>query len=210
MIKTNELILFQGDSITNAFRKPEEICNAYQMGAGFAMIVAAQILSLRPHDGLRFANRGVSGEGIKGLWRRWQEDALDLKPDLISILVGVNDSRVTLETPLTSLEEYEQSYRELLRHTRAVLPNVRFVLSEPFALRVGDVRPDRMPDIVARGKIVRSLASEFGAVLVPLQSVFSDALHQAPADYWSFDGIHPNAQGHWIIAEAWIKAVTEA
>lgn len=207
-IQSNDLILFQGDSITNAFRKPEEICNAYQMGAGYAMIVAGRLLAERPGDGLRFENRGVCGEGINCLQKRWQSDCLELRPDVLSILVGVNDVRVTLEKPSTSLEEYEQSYRELLKQTRAALPKVRLVLCEPFALRVGDVRKDRMADIAARGEVVRRFASEFGAAFVPLQTVFADALRHAPADYWSFDGIHPNAQGHWLIAEAWIKAVT--
>ncbi len=208
MIRANDHILFQGDSITNAFRKPEELCNAYQMGSGYAMIVAAQLLAVRPQDNLRFTNRGVCGEGVKGLQQRWQADCLDLKPDILSILVGINDVSPTQPCPATSLEEYEQRYRGLLAQTRAALPSVRLVLCELFVLHVVDVQERAVKDVAARGEIVRRLAAETGAVLVPLQAVFADALKRAPADYWSFDGIHPNAQGHWLIAEAWLRAVT--
>jgi lysophospholipase L1-like esterase len=210
VILPGNLVLFQGDSITDAFRKPEEICNAYRMGSGYALMVAAQLLAARPGDGLRFENRGVSGEGIQGLAKRWERDCLDLRPEVLSILVGINDAQVTLEKAGTSLEDYETRYRELLVHTRTVLPAVRLVLCEPFVLQAGDVRADRLADVAERGAIVRRLALEFGAVLVPLQSVFAEALKIAPPDYWSFDGIHPNAQGHWLICEAWLSATAEA
>lgn len=206
IIQPGNLVLFQGDSITNAFRKPEEVCNAYQLGSGYAMLVAAQVLAARPHDGIRFTNRGVSGEGIQGLQKRWQTDCLDLRPDIVSILVGVNDAAVTKPQAGTPLDEYERSYRELLRQTCAALPAVRLVLGEPFVLRCGDVQERAVADLAACGEIVRRLATEFGARVVPLQAVFAVALKQAPAEYWSFDGIHPNTQGHWLIAQAWLAA----
>ena len=207
MIRPGAHILFQGDSITNAFRKPEEVCNAYQLGSGYAMVIAAQILAARPHDDLRFTNRGVSGEGIIGLQKRWQTDCLDLRPDVLSILVGVNDAAPIKPQPGTPLDEYEHCYRELLQQTRAVLPAVRLVLCEPFLLRCGLVKTRAVEDILARGVVVRRLAAETGAVVVPLQAVFAAALQCAPSDYWTFDGIHPNAQGHWLIADAWLQAI---
>lgn len=207
MMRANDHILFQGDSITNAFRKPEEVCNAYQLGSGYAMMVASQLLAARPHDALQFTNRGVCGEGIKELQQRWQEDCLDLHPTVLSILVGINDAGPTGPCPHTTLEEYEQRYRALLAQTRTKLPLIRLILCEPFSLRVGSVNDRILSDVEARGVIVRKLASETGAILVPLQTVFADALQRAPAEYWSFDGIHPNAQGHWLIAETWLRAV---
>jgi lysophospholipase L1-like esterase len=207
MIKTGDHILFQGDSITNAFRMPQEVCNAYQLGAGYAMMVAAQLLASRPHDNLRFTNRGVSGEGIKGLRRRWQADCIDLKPDILSILVGVNDSIISDNRVAMPLPEFESEYRELLIQTRKELPYVKIVLCETFLLKAGDVIDWALNDVSERAKIVRKLAIEFDTVMVELQTVFADALKIAPADYWSFDGIHPNAQGHWLMAEAWLKAV---
>jgi len=210
MIRANDSILFQGDSITNAFRKPEEVCNAYQLGAGYAMIVAAQLLAARPHDNLRFTNRGVSGDGICDLAKRWQADCLELRPDVVSILIGVNDAEPTQREPATPLDEYERHYRDLLARTRAALPSVRLVLCEPFVLRVGDVKEWALRDLAARGAIVRRLAAAADAAVVPLQSVFAGALNEATAEYWSFDGIHPNAQGHWRIAQAWLRTMSAA
>lgn len=170
------------------------------------MLVAAQLLAARARDNLRFANRGVCGEGIKELQQRWQTDCLDLKPTVLSILVGVNDVAPAQPVPATSLTEYERCYRELLTQTRASLPAVQLVLCEPFVLRVASMHKRAVEDVSARGEIVRRLAMETGAVLVPLQAVFADALKRAPAEYWLFDGIHPNAQGHWLIAESWLRA----
>lgn len=209
MIRSGDHILFQGDSITNAFRKPDEVCNAYQLGAGYAMLIAAQLLAARPDANLRFSNRGVSGEGINGLADRWQTDCLDVRPDVLSILVGINDAAPKRAEPATSVEEYEQKYRAMLTETRAALPSVRLVLCEPFVLHVGDVQERALADVAARGDVTRRLAAETDAVLVPLQSVFAAAIQEAPATYWTFDGIHPNAQGHWRIAQAWLQVVAQ-
>lgn len=209
MIKINDHILFQGDSITNAFRKPEEVCNAYQLGSGYAMLVAARLLAARPHDGLRFTNRGVSGEGVQGLAKRWQTDCLDLRPDVLSILVGINDAGPVRSSSAMPAEKYERHYRELLVRTRDALPFVRLVLCEPFVLRAGDVTEAARETLTAYGGVVRRLVTEFSAVFVPFQVVFADALRLAPDEYWSFDGIHPNAQGHWLMAKAWLMATGE-
>jgi lysophospholipase L1-like esterase len=206
IVQSGNLILFQGDSITNAFRKPEEVCNAYQLGSGYAMLVAAELLAARPHDGLRFTNRGVSGEGVQGLAQRWQTDCLDLRPDILSVLVGINDAGPVRPGSAMPAETYERHYRELLVRTRDALPSVRLVLCEPFVLRAGDVTEAAPETLTAYGGVVRRLVTEFSAVFVPLQTVFADALKLAPAEYWSFDGIHPNAQGHWLMAKAWLKA----
>jgi lysophospholipase L1-like esterase len=199
--------LFQGDSITNAFRKPEEVCNAYQLGAGYAMMIAARILAARPGDGLNFLNRGVSGEGVLGLRKRWQADCLDLQPNVLSLLVGVNDGRPTQPQPGLEPAAFEQNYRELLQATRDALPEVRLVLCEPFVLPGPAILPRAADDLTARAESVNLLADEFDAAVVPLQDVFAKAQEQAPAEYWAFDGVHPTAQGHWLIAQAWLKAI---
>lgn len=206
LIQPGNLVLFQGDSVTNAFRKPEEVCNAYQLGSGYAMMVSAQILAARANDKLSFVNRGVSGEGVGGLRKRWQADCLDLKPDVLSILVGVNDSGYAQAKPALSVEDYEKQYRDLLQATRDALPKVRLVLCEPFLMLCGTVVKRAIDDVAARADIVNQLADDFDAAVVPLQDVFAEALKIAPAEYWAFDGIHPTAQGHWLIAKAWLKA----
>jgi lysophospholipase L1-like esterase len=210
VIKNGNRVLFQGDSITNAFRKPEEVCNAYQLGSGYALMATANILARRVSDNLTFINQGVSGEGIHGLAKRWQQDCLDLKPDVLSILVGINDAGPAHPKPHVSVEDYEAKYRELLTLTRETLPEVRLVLCEPFVLPCGEVKPRAMDDLIARGDAVNQLADDFDAAVVPLQSVFAEAQKKAPAEYWSFDGIHPTAQGHWLIAQAWLKTTGEA
>jgi lysophospholipase L1-like esterase len=206
MIQPGNRILFQGDSITYAFRKPEEVCNAYQLGMGYAKMVAAQVLAARPADGLSFVNRGVSGDSVTSLRQRWQEDCLALKPDVLSLLIGVNDGSPTQAQPSVTVEAYEQQYRELLQVTREALPKVRLVLCEPFILPCGAVLPRAAEDLIARGDVVNQLADDFDAAVVPLQAVFAGALEKAPADYWAYDGVHPTAQGHWLIAKAWLKA----
>jgi acyl-CoA thioesterase-1 len=87
-----DCVLFQGDSITNAFRMPQEVNDCYQMGAGYALMVAARIRSGLPSARISFMNRGVSGNGIQDLLARWRPDCLDLRPDILSILIGVNDT----------------------------------------------------------------------------------------------------------------------
>ncbi len=207
IIQPGNRILFQGDSITNAFRKPEEVCNAYQLGSGYAMMVAAQILAAQPADGLSFFNRGVSGNRVAELRKRWQEDCLELKPDVLSILIGINDGSPIAAKPAVSVEDYEQQYRELLQVTREALPAVRLVLCEPFVLPCGPVLPRAADDVIARGDAVNRLADDFDAAVVPLLDVFAEAQKMAPAEYWAFDGVHPTAQGHWLIAKAWLKAI---
>lgn len=209
MIKYNDFILFQGDSITNAFRKPEEVCNAYKLGMGYAMIAASQILASRATDTLKFDNRGVAGEGLRKISARWQEDCLDMKPDILSFLAGVNDMEPTKKIGQTTIEEFEELYRALLNRTLESLPKIRFVLLEPFVLEVGEIRADRLADMKMVGDVVKGLAKEFKAPFVPLQKMLNEAAKKYSPDYWLFDGIHPTAQGHWLIANEWLKTVGE-
>lgn len=207
VIKSGNTILFQGDSITNAFRKSDEVCNAYQLGSGYAMVVAANLLAGCPRDDFKFINRGVSGEGVLQLKKRWQADCVDLKPDVLSLLVGVNDCRPGQPQAGMSAADYEAAYRDLLQTTRDALPQVMLVLCEPFILPGKALFARATADIAAYGEIVNNLADEFDAAVVPLQDTFAEAVKRAPAEYWSFDGVHPNAQGHWLIAQAWLKAM---
>src|SRR5690348_3037982 len=118
-IRSGDVVLFQGDSITDAFRKPDEINNAYQLGAGYAMIVSGKLLRQRPADHLQFINRGISGHTLGHLQARWQLDAIALQPSVISLLVGINDtSRQAEGNSSLSPPQFEKEYRELLQQTR--------------------------------------------------------------------------------------------
>ena len=160
-------ILFQGDSITDGNRGRSADPN-HILGHGYCFIIAAQYGAQFPEKKLTFMNRGISGNTVSNLQARWPKDTLDLKPDVLSILIGINDSR---KVPL---EQYELVYDKLLTDTKAALPNIKFVLCEPFYLpKGGHVESDaRDQDVKKRQVIVAKLAEKHHAALVRLQHVF--------------------------------------
>ncbi|MEI6084191.1 MAG: SGNH/GDSL hydrolase family protein [Verrucomicrobiota bacterium] len=202
MIQPHATILFQGDSITNAFRKPEEVSNAYQLGSGYALLIASQLLLQRPADQLTFHNRGVSGNTLERMAARWTEDCLALNPTVISILIGVND---TLNA--TPLDKFAAQYRELLAVTQRALPGVQVILGEPFVLPCGMITPAHVADMEQRRPLVRQIATESGAMFVPYHAAFVAAQKLAPPEYWTFDGVHPTAPGFALLARTWLAAV---
>jgi lysophospholipase L1-like esterase len=214
MIPSNSTILFQGDSITDCGRNreagaaPNDLCG---LGQGYAMMAAAELLSTRPADGLRVFNRGISGNRIVDLDARIKNDIIHLKPDVLSILIGVNDTWHGKSSDNgVALPKYERVYRALLAKVREALPSVKFVLCEPFVLRCGVVRDDWVGEIDERRAVVVKLAREFGAVLVPFQSMFDEAVKQAPPEYWAPDGVHPSAAGHHLMAKCWLETTASS
>lgn len=211
MIHTNDRVLFIGDSVTNAFRMPDEVSTAYQLGAGYALMVAGHYYLTRPGDGLEFFNRGVSGDGVRQLEARWDEDCLALKPTLVSVLVGVNETiRRFRGTGSLSQDEFEIGLKGLLTRTQSELSGVRLIVCEPFLLPTEGVTPEWMADIAEHGAVARRVAAEVDAIFVPLQQPFAEACQVASPEYWAFDGIHPNAAGFALIAREWMKAVDGA
>ena len=200
----NARILFQGDSITDGNRGRSADPN-HILGHGYCFIIAAQYGAQFPEKKLTFMNRGISGNTVSNLQARWQKDTLDLKPDVLSILIGINDGR---KVPL---EQYEQVYDKLLTETKAALPNIKFVLCEPFYLpKGGHVESDaRDQDVKKRQVIVAKLAEKHHAALVKLQQVFDEACKRAPAEYWIWDSVHPTYSGHQLMADAWVKTVSQ-
>jgi len=212
IIQPNDVILFQGDSITDCHRVREATePNPPDggLGRGYAMLAAGRLLADRPQDGLRFYNRGVSGDRVVDLYARWKIDALNLQPTVLSILVGVNDTGHEYNGRRNGVEptRYERIYRELLQWTRDTLPGVRLVLGEPFVLQHGMVEASWLTEMAERRAIVKALAGEFNAVHVPYQAMFDDLLEQAPAAHWMHDGIHPTPAGHTQMADLWLESV---
>ncbi|SDM59356.1 Tat (twin-arginine translocation) pathway signal sequence [Catalinimonas alkaloidigena] len=205
-------LLFQGDSITDGNRTRDQDWN-HVMGHGYAYLIASRLWYDYPQEGLMFYNRGISGNKVSDLEARWEEDALALKPDLISILVGINDVYFIVEGTLKqSIAQFEATYRQMLERTQTALPEVTLVLCEPFLLPLGRVNKKTAvweKETAQRQQVTRTLADEFGAVFVPLQAPFQEALQQAPADYWIWDGIHPMPAGHELIARQWLRTVGE-
>jgi lysophospholipase L1-like esterase len=138
MLSKNATILFQGDSITDGGRSRNEDLN-HVMGHGYAYLVAARLGADHPELGLRFLNRGCSGNRVVDMYGRWREDALNLKPDVISILIGVNDVGSEFKRNAgVPAAKYEKVYRLVLEESREALPGVRFVLMEPFYVPLQD------------------------------------------------------------------------
>ena len=204
-----KVILFQGDSITDGNRGRNTDPN-HIMGHGYAFSIASRLGAKYPKKNLTFYNRGVSGNKVNDLTARWQKDTLDLKPDVLSILVGVNDSASSVfkREPVISVEEYEKGYKALLDQTKTQYPDIQLVLCEPFILKVGKVKDNWEAyhnDISQRQVIVKKLAEQYTAVFVGLQEVFDKACKKAPADYWIWDGVHPTVAGHELITRKWLK-----
>lgn len=210
--ETGYTILFQGDSITDGNRGRTDDPN-HIMGHGYAFSVASRLGADYPDRNLKFINKGISGNTVSDLNARWQEDALHLRPDLISVLIGVNDVLFELRNKgASSTEKFEAELDKLLTITHKELPNTLFVLGEPFVLPVGMVKADLdkwTAAIQQRQRIVKKLSKEFNTAFVGYQQVFQDACKNAPPDYWIWDGIHPTVPGHELMAREWIRTVGE-
>ena len=209
------VLLFQGDSITDAGRNRTQTTanDSSGMGRGYPLLVASHLLTARSQDGLRVYNRGISGDKVPDLDERWQADTFDLKPDLLSILVGVNDlwHRAALnnfgERYGGTVEDYEQGYAELLSRTRRKMPYTRIVVCEPFVLRYGAVTDAWFPEFDLRRAAAHRVARAAGADWVPFQSMFDAALKHAEPSYWAADGVHPTLAGHALMATTWLEVV---
>jgi len=198
-------ILFQGDSITDGNRGRTEDPN-HILGHGYVFVIAARYGAAFPELQLDFVNRGTSGNGVADLAARWQEDCLALRPDILSIMVGVNDNLYKLP-----VADFERDYDALLARTVAAEPKVRLVLCAPFSLPVGARKaefPAWYAGIKARQQVVERLAAKYHAALVRLQPVFDAACARAPAEHWIWDGVHPTYSGHELIADEWIRTVS--
>lgn len=202
-------VLFQGDSITDAFRKPEEINPAFQLGNGYAFLAAARLAVEFPRKFL-FFNRGISGQTVQHLAARWQEDAIDLNPDILSLLVGVN-SVIRRSKGQETLPDSEilTTYRSLLIRLRAQNPQVQFLMLEPFLVQTGIGTPEIIADLAPLQAEIAEISDEFSAAFVPLQQIFNDACEKAPADYWAYDGVHPTHAGFELISRAWRDAFAD-
>ncbi|WP_339716892.1 SGNH/GDSL hydrolase family protein [Cyclobacterium amurskyense] len=203
-------ILFQGDSITDGARTRNQDWN-HIMGHGYAYLVSSRLWFDYPKEELMFFNRGISGNKVTDLLDRWQEDTIDLKPDVLSIMIGVNDVARIISKEY-SIEEWEVNYKKLLNKTRSELPNTTLILCEPFLL-IDDWPKEKAVAweaiIFKMQVIVRQLAKNYNTIHVELQDQFNLSLKKAPAKYWVWDGVHPMPAGHELIARIWIKEVSK-
>ena len=199
-------ILFQGDSITDACRSRD---GEMWKGMGYPLLVTAQLSYEHPNQ-YTFYNRGISGNRVVDLYARIKEDILKLKPDVMSILIGVNDvwHEIKYQNGV-SAKRYQDIYKMLLEDAKEALPEIKIMLLEPFLLRYTATEEnweEFLAGVLKRQEIVRILGEEFDLPVVPLQPVFDAALQQAPVEYWTTDGVHPTTAGHALIANEWKKA----
>ncbi|WP_134089392.1 SGNH/GDSL hydrolase family protein [Olivibacter sp. XZL3] len=212
-INANDVILFQGDSITDAGRdkSKDDANDPRTLGTGYAFIAASQVLLKKAPLNLRIFNKGISGNKVYQLAERWDKDCLKIKPNVLSILIGVNDYWHTLAKENAysgTVETYKRDLKDLLTRTKKDLPNVQLVIGEPFAVKdVRAVTDEWYPAFDAYRLAAKDIAKDFNAVFVPYQQIFDEAIKHAPANYWTGDGVHPSLAGAALMAEAWLKVV---
>lgn len=204
-------ILFQGDSITDWGRdKNKTEANDFgALGSGYPLLTTCKLLMDHPGKNLQLYNKGISGNKVFQLADRWETDCLGLKPDVLSILIGVNDFWHTLTNGYTgTIEVYRNDYKKLLDRTKQALPNVKFIIGEPFAVKgVRAVDEKWYPAFDAYREAAQSMAIQFDAAFIPYQAIFDKAIESAPGSYWTSDGVHPTPAGAELMAHAWLETV---
>jgi lysophospholipase L1-like esterase len=204
-------VLFQGDSVTDCGRDREDFPNrdGSLLGYGYPAKIAALYGILFPETETVFLNRGISGNRTGDLLERYERDFRDIKPDLISILIGINDvwRRYDRDDP-TSPEGFEQNYRTLLERLKGDLPGVKILIMEPFLLHPLPDRRQWHEDLDPKIQVVRKLAGEFADYFLPTDGILARyAAEGIPEGSIAADGVHPTPAGHGILAYEWLRCL---
>jgi len=205
-LKPNQTVLFIGDSITDADRNSSA---SAPFGFGYVNFVAQFLLGKYPTYNLDILNTGISGDTIRDLKSRWQKDCLDHNPDILSIMIGVNDVWRQFDTEdelpyAVLLDEYETTYRHLLTLTKKKC-NSQIVICEPFMF-CDDFNNPMFAHLRRYIEVVRRIAADFNACLVPLQKAIDERIKEVPPQNWSLDMVHPEIWAHAWIAQQWLIA----
>ena len=200
-------ILFQGDSITDADRNWGD---DNKLGAGYARLVEAS-LGLDEPGVHTFVNKGISGNRIVDLYARIKRDIINYKPDVMSILIGVNDvwHEVGDNPNGVDAEKFYKIYKMLIEEIKEALPNIKIMILEPFVLDGGATHEHLdyfVEETKKRAEKARQIAKDFSLPFIELQSGFDELCKSAPSTYWLGDGVHPTAKGHEFIKREWLKA----
>jgi acyl-CoA thioesterase-1 len=204
VLKPGQTFVFIGDSITDAGR----LQRAYRpFGNGYVNFTANYLLAKYPQLNLCIFNTGINGNTVRDLEGRWERDCLSHKPDILSVLIGINDLWRTHTAEMETqrqVQEYESTYQKLLTAVRQK-GDCQLVLMEPFMFC--DNAEDRMfRGLAAYINTVHNLAKQFDAVLVPLQSAVGEKIKTVASDKWSDDMVHPYQWAHCWISQRWIEA----
>ena len=192
-------VLFQGDSITDAGR---ERSDPRSLGNGYASLVAQDLIDLE------FYNRGVSGNRIFDLEARWDFEFESIQPDLVTILIGINDTWRRYDSNLTSdIPEFHSSLDRIAKKVRG--RNSRLILLEPFLLPIPKDRERWREDLDPRIHTVRQVAREYADAFIPLDGIFAAASCRTPMKDLAADGVHPTPAGHRLIADSLLPAIKQ-
>jgi lysophospholipase L1-like esterase len=209
-IHSNSTLLMTGDSITDCGRvRPVAEAVGGDLGNGYVGLIHAMLSATCPQQHIRLRNTGISGNTVRNLAARWQSDVLDLKPDWLSIMIGINDVWRQFDAPLqtewhVSLDEYASILEQLVRSARPQLKGL--VLMTPYFIEPN--RADPMRAMMDRyGEVVRQLAGQYQAILVDTQAAFVWVLTEGHPLALASDLVHPNLAGHMILARAFLKAL---
>jgi len=206
IIKPNSVVLFQGDSITDCGRNKE---TGADLGQGYPAKIAGIWEILFPGSNVNFINRGISGNRTKDLLERYEKDFKALKPDLVSILIGINDTwrRYDRNDP-TPVELFESNYRTLLKNIKQDLPRASIVIMEPFLLGSVPERNLWREDLDPKIQVARCLAKEYADKFIPMDGIFTRyAVEGVKEADMAADGVHPTPLGHGIMAIEWLKVL---
>mgnify|MGYP000879211013 CR=1 FL=1 len=204
-IKDGQKVLFIGDSVTDCGRSRSEDSN--DLGAGYPMFTASFVKAMHPELDVSFVNRGISGNRTKDLVDRWTRDCIELNPDWVSILIGINDTwrRYDRNDP-TTFSEFEDNYRFILERTKNET-DAKIIIMEPFLLPYPESRKVWREDLDPKIQVARNLAMEYKALFIPLDGLLASAAAKTHPKVWSEDGVHPSKNGHAYIAMEWMKAL---
>ena len=209
-LKKGGVMVFQGDSITDAGRnkkdpKPNE---QKSFGKGYAWMAGSQLLVSKPEHQLILHNRGISGNKVHQLAGRWDKDCLQLKPDVLSILIGVNDIWHGINGRYDgTAKTYEDDFNQLIERTKKALPKIQLVICEPFVLKCGAVNDKWFPEFDKYRAAAKKIAESHHAVFVPFQSMFDEAVKYAPPNHWAGDGVHPSSHGASLMAHFLLNSI---
>ena len=210
LFEKNDTVLFIGDSISDYERaRPvgEGLFNAW--GHSYVACAGALLGCMYPELGLRVINMGISGNQIRDLKARWQSDVMDLHPDWVSVLIGINDVWRQFDSPQmpethVPPEEFEETYEELIRET---LPHVKgMILMTPYYMEpnTSDTMRKRMDEY---GAIVKKLAEKYQLTFVDLQAGWDKLFQYMHSTNIAWDRVHPNQTGCMYIAKQFLSAV---
>lgn len=202
-------ILFYGDSITDAGRDRESDVSETSMGYGFVKYAAEQLTADGKHEVI---NRGIGGNRVVDLYARIKVDCWNIQPDVISILIGVNDVWHELYGKNgVDIVRFEKVYRMLIEDTKKVLPDVKMILCEPFVLKgtATEEKYDEFLEVYDYAKLIKRLAEEYDIPFLPLQDKLTEAASKSQASDYLLDGVHPAEGGAKLIANEWLALFNE-